>query len=203
MTEQSDRSNDDLSWDAVKDQAPERPTFVSSLAEEPLLERPRILHIAAGLVGAAALAFLAITVLAILGLDDLRSTLLSAVPEDLSDEYSDDDIEASVTVLLAAFGVLGALLTLSQVLSVRSLVRRQHSGARVFYLVVTVLYVPVAFMGGLLLDADVLDLCLLGLSVLCLVAAGILMCVPAVTAWLRQRDQRRSIPLTDLRQSEA
>lgn len=196
MSEKNGISNKQtgLSWDAVRTEAPERPSFLPRISEETFVGRPKRTVVAFLFVLLAVLSFIVVTAMAALRWDEIQDVLLNAMPDSLRDDYSDSDAERAVRVLLAAIGGLGLVLTLGQVLSASSLLTRRASSARVVLVVCTVVHLPLSFIAVTVRDGGLLDIVLSSVAAACLVVAVALVCTPVVSHWLRQNEQRRSTP---------
>lgn len=195
MTPQDSSPDARVSWETERAGIPERPGFASSLPEEQRIARPRRLAVALVLVCLAALLVAVAVLVGALQLETLGNALIEALPDDISEEYSAADIERAVTVLLAAIAGLSLLCALLQVLSMRTLVVRRRPGARVTFLILVVLTLAVLAVGVLVREADALDLALAGGAALCMLGAAVLAFTPSASRWLRQPEERRSLPI--------
>lgn len=184
-----------LSWDAEKIDAPVRPSYVSSLVDEPFIGRPRRVTVALLLVVGALVAFVAVTVGAAFRFDEIQVGMVQALPDDLTVEYTETDTQKAVYVLVGAAGGLGLLLTLMQLLSVRKVATRRSAGARMLFVLTVLLFLPVGAVSYAVRNGGVADLVVSTISVALLLAALVLVCTTKVTRWLRQSEPRRSIPL--------
>lgn len=183
------------SWDVDRWGAPKRPSFASNFTPEPAIERPRRITVASWLVLAAAVIFLALTALAAWQFGEVRDTVTEALPSDLEADYTAGEIRRAVRVLIGVVAGLGLLLTLMQVLTIRSVSRRRSGSARVLFVVSVVLYVPVAVISTSIRALGRYDPAATTVAVLCLLIAVVLVCTPTVSAWWRQPDRRDPAPL--------
>ncbi|OUZ08264.1 hypothetical protein BHE97_13610 [Aeromicrobium sp. PE09-221] len=183
------------SWDVDRRDAPPRPSVATDFAPEPPIERPRRVAIAMWLVFVAAVIFVGLTVLAGLRLGEVREAVTAALPSDLEEDYTASEIRRAVRVLIGAVAGLGLLLTVMQVLAIVSVAKRRNTTARVLFITVLVLYLPVAAVGPSVRSFGAYDTALSGLAVASLLVAMILICTPAVTRWWRQPDRRGPLPL--------
>ncbi|MGJ9412941.1 hypothetical protein ACHAAC_09550 [Aeromicrobium sp. CF4.19] len=191
----SDRDpGDGPSWDEGRRQAPSRPSFRTSLPEPTPLPRPQHVLIALALVLVAALAFVAVTALAGLDHVQVRADLVAGLPEE-ADEYSDKQVRRAVWVLVGAAAGLGALLSLAQVLSIRSAAVRRSLPSRTTFVTVAVLYLPVAVISWAIRAGGLVDDVLSVVNIVCLVAAAVLITRRPVAAWLRQTERTGRAPL--------
>lgn len=188
------------SWDAARTEAPTRPQLASSLADESLVARPRRLIVAFVATLVAAAAWIAITVLAGLRLEDITDTLTVTLAAELTEEYEEGDLERAVRVLLGAAAGLGFVLILTQVLSAAACVFRRSLPARISFVVVTVFALPVVLFTPVLYDGDSRDATLSIITIVLTVLAALLFCSPAASRWLRQREDARRGSLSDLRE---
>lgn len=187
------------SWDVAREEAPERPELPASLVEPPTLDRPRWLIAAFAFVLASAAVWVVATVLAALRLEEITGTLLDALPTELAEDYGAADRELAVQVLLGAAGALGFVLTLAEVLSARACVVRRSSSARITFLVVALLSLPVTLITPALRDGGTVDTALSGAIAVLLLGAAVLLCLPATSRWLRQSEEKGPTPLAELR----
>lgn len=187
--------SNELSWDAASTGAPDRPTYASTIPEDAYIDRPRRIVAGFVLVILAIVAFVVFAVLAAWRFEEIRDTTIAALPDDLTSDYTDEDLERAVQVLLAAVGVLGLVLALLQLLSANTLMVNRSAAARVTLVVVTVVFLPVAFVALVVAEAGIVDTALVGAAGLCLLTAVALACTPKASRWLRQSAKRRSTPL--------
>lgn len=186
-----------LSWDEERERAPERPAFVSSLPEERFMPRPRRVLVACIMALIAAVGVLGATALAALQFAEIRDALVEAMPEDVARDYADDDTRLAANVMLGAAGGLLLLSTLGQCLAIRSLTFRRSAAARVLFAVIAVLGAPISLLSAIVREAGSLDLVFVAATTVCVLVAAGLVCTPAVTRWVRQREPRRTIPLAE------
>lgn len=184
-----------VSWETEREGIPERPGFASSLPEEQRIARPRRFIVALALACLAALLVAVAVIVGALQFETLGSALIDALPDDISAEYSTADIERAVSVLLATLAGLSLLCALLQVLTVRTLVARRRLGARVTYVIIVVLTLAVLAVGVLVRETDAFDVALVGGAALCMVVAAVLAFTPSASRWLRQPEERRSLPI--------
>ncbi|MGO3735020.1 MAG: hypothetical protein ACTJFR_07740 [Canibacter sp.] len=190
--------NSELSWDVQRTTAPERPELVSTVPDEELIARPSRIWVAFVFVILAVLAFAAVTALAALRIEDLRESLVGALPDDLLDDYPEDDTNRAAYVLLGSVGGFGALLTLIHLLSTLSLTFGRSGAARVMLVTTVVIFIPVSVLSTIVREDTTMALLVSAIAGVCLVTAVILVCTPRVTRWLRQSAGERSTPLTSL-----
>ena len=194
---------DDFSWDTEREGAPERPVIPTNLTDEPLMPRPRRVFVAFWFVLAGGAIFIALTVIAALRLEEILGTLTEAIPDDLTEDYTEDDIERATYVMLAAASALSLLLFLFQLLAASTVLRRRSAGARVFYVVVTLVHIPVTIVSPILRDGHTSDLVLSGIGAACYLIAAVLLCTRRVSTWLRQEEQAMPVPLTEFQTRDA
>lgn len=185
----------ELSWDNAREEAPARPRLTSSVADIEYLQRPTRAVVALILVISAVLIAVILMVVAGLRVEDLTESLVNTLPEDVIGEYSDADVSLSAEVMLVAMGGLVALLLLTLVMNVRSLVVRRSGAARISFVIMLCLYLPVAAASLVVLDAAPIFLLVACGHGLGLLAALFLVCTPRVGQWLRQEEQPRMIRL--------
>lgn len=185
-----------ISWEAERLTAPSRPALASSVPEEELIERPRRIAVAVTLVCLALVAVGAFIALALMRLDEVRAGILEALPSDLADDYEEADLERAATVLLAAIAVVLVVVLLSQLFAIRALSVRRSRPARATYIVLTVISFAVIALAVIVRDGDTGDLALGTSAALAVILAAALITTPRVTRWLRQSEERRTIPLT-------
>lgn len=183
------------SWDTERQGAPPRPSVHSSLPPEDRVPRPQRVVVAVWLVLAATVVFVLLTVLAGLRLDEVREAVTTSIPDDLSEDYSATQIRRAVWVLIAAAGGLGLLLTLGQLLSIRSVAARRSQVGRVVFVAMVVLSLPVALLSASVRSGGRGDEALSLLVAVCLLVAAVLICLRPVSVWLRQTERRERIPL--------
>src|SRR5699024_2550174 len=127
-----------ISWEAERANLPERPAFSSNLNAETLIARPRRTLVAVLILVLAALAGIAIIVSGVLALEELRANIVSALPEDLTSEYSNESVQQAATVLLGvAAAALVAMLTV-QAVSISTCVLRRSRAARATFSVASI-----------------------------------------------------------------
>lgn len=186
------------SWDEERVRAPERPAFVSNLPEERFLPRPRRVIVACILVLIATVGVLGATAFAALQIDQIREALIDAMPADVIEDYADDDTALAANVMLGAAGGLLLLASLAQCLSIVTLTLQRRAAARVLFVVFAILGAPISMLSAIVREAGTVDLALIAALALCVLAAVGLVCTPAVTRWVRQREPRRTIPLAQV-----
>lgn len=182
------------SWDDGRVDAPARPVFRTSLPEATPVPRPRHVMIALGLVVGAVAAFVAVTGLAALDHATVRADLVAGLPAQ-SEDYTDEQVERAVWVLLGAVAGVGALLSLAQAVTMRTTAMSRKLSSRTTFVTVTVLYLPVAVVAWAIRGADRVDTVLSALNVLLLLAATIVVTRQPVSAWLRQKERSGRAPL--------
>lgn len=185
------------SWEEGRVSAPERPALVSNLPEERVLPRPRRVLVACVLVLAAAAGLLGATGFAALQFGEIRDALITTMPADVIEDYADDDTKLAANVMLGATAGLLLVSTLGQCVAIGSLVRRRSAAARVLFTVVAVLGAPLALLSAIVREAGSLDLLVVAVTATSVLVAAGIVCTPAVTRWVRQREPRRTIPLAD------
>lgn len=183
------------SWDDRSRSAPGRPAFNTSLPEHVPLPRPRHVMISLALVGVAALASAAATSIAALDQAALRAQLAADLPESVTADYSDGDVRTAVWVLVGVLVGLGALLTVAQLMSMRTTALRRRLASRTTFLTMTVLYLPVAVLAPAVRQGGLLDDLLTVVDLGCLLVAAVLITRPPVSAWLRQKERTGRSPL--------
>lgn len=188
--------SDAVSWEHERHSAPPRPDMSSGLPEEQPRSRPALVTTSATLALLALLAYLAVTVIASLRFDEVHAELLEIVPTELSDEYSPEDIDTAVSVLLITAGVVGTLVMLAQALAAFRCRARASASARFWFVLLAFLAILVGFVCMLLRAGDTVDILLSAGAGLCLVVAIILICTPTVSMWIRGATQPHSAPLT-------
>lgn len=184
-----------LSWDAHREDAPERPRFERSFVPEEAISRPRSVLLAFVFVLIAVLSFAAVTAIAAVQYDGIRGGLAALLAEELQDEYEPEDMQRAVNVLLGSVWVGGLLLSLVQVLSAQSVLLRRSSTARVVLIASIAVFLPVAVVALSLRDGTTLDLVLSAAGGVLLCAAAVLLLLPRVSKWLRQRETPEARPL--------
>ena len=184
-----------ISWEAERLTTPSRPALASSLPEEQLIERPRRIAVAVALVCLALVAVGAFTAFAFMRLDEVRAGILEALPSDLADDYAEADLERAATVLLATIAAVLVIVLLAQLFAVRALLVRRSRPARATYIVLTVISLAVIALAVIVRDGDSVDLALGVSAALAVLVTAALITTPRVTRWLRQSEERRTIPL--------
>ncbi len=197
MTEigRSDSLSDEPTWESARATVPERPTIESNLPEEQRIPRPRVVLIALGLVIVGTLCLAAMIVLSVLGFDGIRDAVIDALPEDIADDYDGSDIERAANIMLIVLYSAGAVLACGQLLSVRTVLVRRSVIARTVFVIFTVLAIPVALLMLIVGSGGPYDAPLIGGFLAASLVAAVLLCLPRVTRWSRQTEERRKIPL--------
>ncbi|MGO3148266.1 MAG: hypothetical protein ACTIJ6_11380 [Leucobacter sp.] len=195
MTENTSQAP--ISWEAERANLPERPVFSSNLNAETLIPRPRRTLIAAAAFVVAALASVATIVSGVLALDELRATIVSALPDDITTEYSDESVQQAATVLLAVAAAILLVALVVQALSLSVCVRRRSRAARVTFSVTSIATLLAIGVGFVLRDPSTWDLALSATASALVLFATALICTARVTRWLRQSEGRRAIVLAD------
>lgn len=183
-----------ISWQVGRSTVPTRPAFSSSLAPEERIERPKRLRWAVAAYGVGALATLAFTGFGALILDDVRSAITTALPDDLSTEYSAESIERAATALIAAVGAILVLLLIFQGLSLRAFLSRRSTTGRTVYCVTAICMMPVLVL-GVMLAAYETSVASAAVTAIALTASVTLALSSRVTRWLKQSEERRTIPI--------
>ena len=183
------------SWEVAREGAPARPAFETNLPETMFTPRPKRVIVAFVLVALAALTIIVMTGLGALQFDALRDAMIEALPDDITSDYDEADIERAAVVILAAIGALSLIISIGQLLTARALAFRRSVTARVVHIVMLVLSVPAALLALIVREAGMLDMLLTGTALGIFVIAAIMVCTPIVSVWLRQSDEHRTIPL--------
>lgn len=191
-----------LSWDIASTTAPERPTFASSLAEETRVGRPRRVIVAFIFVILAMLGCIALIAAAALRFEVIQDALAGALPEDLITDYSEDDIEHAVLLLVAAVAGVWFALTTVQLLSAQRLLANRSRSGRATLVVSTVLALPVAALAFILREGNIPGLAATAAVAVASLTATVIVCTPAVSVWLGQRERpsARSMVTSDAAQ---
>lgn len=191
--------NEDLSWDQQMQKAPERPHFVTNLVDSELIERPKRVIIAFVFVVIALIILVVSNVLAINNFEGFRDSLIGALPEEITDEYGEEDQILAVNVLLGT--VAGLLLLMALVLAMTSATVMIHrsKAARIMFVVFGVVYLPVAFVAMVIREGGNQDMLLSALTVVFLFLAAVLFFTPRSSRWLTQKDDTRPIPIAQSR----
>jgi len=150
------------------------------------------------LVLIATVGVLGATAFAALQIDQIREALIDAMPADVIEDYADDDTALAANVMLGAAGGLLLLASLAQCLSIVTLTLQRRAAARVLFVVFAILGAPISMLSAIVREAGTVDLALIAALALCVLAAVGLVCTPAVTRWVRQREPRRTIPLAQV-----
>lgn len=186
---------DEPTWESARTTVPERPAIESNLPEEQRIPRPRAVPIALGLVIVGMLCLAAMIVLSVLGFDGIRDAVVDALPEDIADDYDGSDIERAANIMLIVLYAAGAVLACGQLLSVRTVLVRRSVIARTVFVIFTVLAIPVALLILIVGSGGPYDAPLIGGFLAASLVAAVLLCMPRVTRWSRQTEERRKIPL--------
>lgn len=189
-------ANDPPNWDLARTNAPVRPQVPTGIPEEPRVDRPRRLTIAVVLATVATACFLAVLVSAVLHLEEIRESFITVLNENLEDDYDEDDKTRAVHIMLAIIGGFSLFLALALLVSTIAVRANKSAGARVFLIVLFVLFLPTAFAVTSLREENWPELLLGGVAALGFLSAAVLAWTRPVSIWLRQRDQPRSTPLT-------
>lgn len=184
-----------LSWDSERDGAPARPKFTTSLPEKMFVARPRRVMVAWVLVLAGTIGTLYGIASAAFHVEALRDAMLAALPEDLTEEYDASDIQRGADVILAAIGALSLIFVLGQMLSISTLTFRRSTAARVVFILLTVLSVPVTLLAFIVREGSTADIALSATIVFGMFTTAVIICTTLVSTWLRQSEERRTIPL--------
>lgn len=184
-----------LSWDVERNSAPERPRFEKSLNAAEKIPRPRRVIYAFVLVVLAAGIYAVMTALAAVNYDQVRGSLASVLATELQDEYTPDDMQLAVNVLLGAVWIGGLALTLLHLLSAQSIMLKRSGGGRVVLIITTILFLPVAVVAATLRNASELDLAISAVGAFLLIIAAVMVSLPRVSLWIRQPDEPEKRPL--------
>lgn len=186
-----------ISWETERRNLPERPAVLSNLNAETLIARPRRTVVAAALIVAAALGALTSIVGGWMTLDALRAYLVTALPDDITTEYSEESVEqaASVLLALAAASLIVALVV--QAMSLSTCIRARSRAARVTFSVASIAVILALGVGLVLREPSAWDFALSATACCLVLLATVLICTPRVTRWLRQSEERRTIVLAD------
>lgn len=193
-------SVEEPTWETARTTVPERPELVSNLPEEHRIPRPRRLRFACCLVLAGALCLAVVIALAAADLEALRDALISALPDDVADDYDEPDLERAADALLLVLAGAAVALMAGQLLGLRALLARRSAIARIVFVALSVLAVPVALLVLVVAAGDGHEqrppaVVLVGAFLLASFAATVLVCQSPITRWLRQSEERRRIPL--------
>ena len=183
------------SWDAAREGAPPRPEFISSLPEQMFVARPKRVIIAWVVVFAGVIGVLIVIASAAFRIDALRDTMLAALPEDMTEEYAEADIQRAADVILAAIGGLSVLVALGQLLSMSALAARRSTAARLVFIVLTALSVPVTLLTIIVGEGGTPVIVMNAMIVCGMFTAAVMICTTPVSTWLRQSEERRTVPL--------
>ncbi len=186
-----------ISWEAERRNLPERPAVSSNLNAETLIARPRRTVVAAILFVVAALAVLASIVNGVLMLETLRTNIVTALPDDITTEYSEESVQQAATVLLAIAAALLAVVLIVQAMSLNTCIRARSRAARVTFSVASIAMILAIGIGLVLREPSTWDVALSATASCLVLLATVLICTPPVTRWLRQSEERRTIVLAD------
>lgn len=192
----------DLSWDVQSETAPDRPKLESSLPESTPLTRPKRTIAVLVLAILVLMVWIALALLTWLRFEEVQAALIAALPDDLSSDYSDKDIQSATLVLLIGAGALGVALSLILVASARTLMKNRSGAARVVLTVSAVLSVGATILAALISNAKTTELVLHIAHIGLIISTGVIAFTPAVSRWLKQQLRRESVPLTQLRGHE-
>lgn len=187
---------DEPSWNTAQEQAPKRPERVSHLTETTWTPKPRRLAWGSACVILAAAVGAVVTWLAIQGFTQARDSLIDELPSDLSADYSAEELERVVTIVLGTLISVLALVTLVSLLALRSLVAGRKPAGRVTLTFMTVLGAPVAVLSLVFNSGGPVELWLTGSYIALLLTAVVIAFTPKVSRWLHQDEPRNPIPLT-------
>lgn len=185
------------SWDADRDTAPDRPILPIGISNETRIEQPKRVLVGVLLVVVGALSFISVLVIAFLHLEEIREGFISVLNENLDDDYADEDKENAVHILLGILGGVALLITLGVLIAANTVRASKNSVARIFVIVLTLFYLPSAFLTSTLREDNWLELTLGGVAAVCFTVAAILFFTPRVSTWLRQSEKAPPKPLVD------
>ncbi|MGO1544514.1 MAG: hypothetical protein ACTHXA_09270 [Gulosibacter sp.] len=186
-------------WDAQRSTAPERPSIPTGLIEEEQIERPRSILIAHYLVFFGVAAFLGVVLSGIIHLDEIRDSFIAVLNDNLEEDYSLEDKERAVYFLLGIFGAIALMITFGLLIASNSIKGSKNSAGRVILIVLTLLFIPFAFLVATLRENNWFELLLTGIAVVAFIAAAVLYWQRSASVWLRQSDKRPAAPLTSFR----
>lgn len=183
------------SWDSTGQTAPERPEIAKNLPEDNLISRPRTVLTAHIFIIIAVLSIGAFLIIALNHLDEIRLTLVTALPDDVFEEYDQTDIDKSTNIMLAILGAFMVLLLLIQLLSSRAVAIRRKAGGRVILIIGAALYLLTSVLALAVRDGNNLDLFLVVNGAALILMALLLFHTPRAGHWLKQNETPRYIPL--------
>lgn len=196
-TQNGSSESSNFSWDTARESAPKRPDFISSVDEEPIISRPKIVWVAFSFIAISTLLFWVVTAIAALNFEDLQKTLVDVMPDDLKEDYEEEDATKAATVLLVSVAGAGVFLNLIILFAGASLAFRRNLAARPVILITSLLYLPAAFVAFTIRDGGTQDLILSMVSALFLFLALVLIYMSVTSKWLRQKEKHRKKQLIE------
>lgn len=186
-------------WDLERGNAPERPRLPAGISSESRIDRPKRVAVARLLAFVGLMCFIAALVISALHLEEIRDSFIAVLNESLEEDYSEDDKESAVNILLALIGGIAFLFALSIAIATNAVASSKSSGARIAIIVLIVLYLPAAFLAATLRENNWLELTLSVTAALCFIIAAVLLQFRNVSKWLAQSDRLPPTPLTAYR----
>lgn len=183
------------SWDERDELAPDRPEFASNLPPANLIARPRRTVVALVFTLVSALCFFVFMFTASGHLDEMRATLIDALPQDLREDYDAADIDTAANVMIGVVAAATCLLVLIQVAAVNAVVRRRRSGGRVIFLIAGILYLAGSVIALGIRDGGTTDFVLIVTTAALICVTFLLLFSTRVTRWLKQNETPRYVPL--------
>lgn len=191
----------DVSWDALSAQAPERPARTSNLPEITVSDRPRRVRV----VLICAIAGIALWVVAIAlawsRIEEIRAVLVEALPPDVVADYGSAEIERVGAILVAIIAAAGCAVLLVLTLAARTLHAHRSGAARITLVICALFALAIGLLWVIITAPRALEwfiVCAIGAA---LALLTVLALTSKVTAWLRQYVPKASVPLTALRDS--
>lgn len=188
---------DTPSWDAHREHAPGRPIVPTGIGEEERIERPKRVAVALAIALAGTVCFALVLVIALLHLEEIRDGFITVLNENLEEDYAQEDKERAVHILLAIIGGIALVSALGILVAAFSVLRSKNAAARVFMVVLLVVFLPAAFLTATLREDNWGELLLSGVAAACYAAATVLLLTRRVGQWLHQSDTPPPTPLTD------